>query len=246
MIKNIFILCICVVSLAYFPQQTIAQTPDTTSKSLDTVKAIYPTLGSKLGNLMNQSASRAARIDEVETKKAEFQQKVAAMKDQKMQQFIIRFDEKIASSSSKAATKMDEAVKKLQTLLNKMKTKSAELKGQGVETTNVDKAITEAEKAIANAQTAINAQLSKHYVLPIGEGEIMKKDIAGTVQELRTDLQKTHQSVVLAKQAIMHVVAEIKKLEGQIRPSISKRPNVSPRLSTQPTNIASPSVTSTQ
>ena len=193
---------VLILATVLFPVSVRAETTASDSATSTTTTSIAQ---KRLAERQNAIAARK------ETR-AEFQEKLNKLKDEKKKIVVDRLNTKIAESNTKATGKMKEALAKFTIHLTRLQERSANLKAAGKDTANLDRLITTATTAVATAITAVEAQAAKIYTLTITNDVTVKAEVGKTTSQFRLDIQAAHKTVTAARLATLNAFAEAAKL----------------------------------
>ena len=204
MINNMnkkFFVAILLLTTVFYPLKTEAQT--TTSET--TTAITTPTITKSL--LPRQAARQEAR--------AEYQAKLAKIKDERKKAIVDKIDNRITTTNKNVTDRMTLALEKLTSYLTRITERTSALKAAGTNTASAESAIITAQTAITTAKTAVAAQAIKQYVITLGEESTLKSTIGTTISQFRQDLAATHKTVQDAKFAVVKAQVEFVKLTGK-------------------------------
>ena len=156
-----------------------------------------------------EQASEAAR-----TKRLEFKEKLAEIKDARKKLVIERLDFNLAFFNEKWINHWNRVLDRLRQLLTKIETRTDKAEEAGLDVTQVREAIVAANQAIEDAQEAGALQAGKTYVIEGEDEENLGQDVSSEVQELKSDLKVTKDLVVAARNSVRDALKSLKGLAG--------------------------------
>jgi len=149
------------------------------------------------------SEVRKVVIDKVETKRQEFRDKLAEIRDGRKQKILENLDTRIVSVNTKWVNNWNNVLTRLSGILAKIELRSDDA--------GVQAQVDEAKVAIELAQNAVNEQAGKTYVFEIGEEETLGDNASETLSVFHADLRKVH---ALVKEARSETVDALRLLKG--------------------------------
>lgn len=195
------------------PVNAIESTTATTGSARPTAPATSASkLKEQMRLLQDQKKATASQAKEeirtaIQTKRAEFKERLQTIKDLKRKTVIERMDVKLAEVNKNQTAKFTEVISKLQAIVDKIK--------QLTTNANVLADISVAQAAIDSAKTAVETQAAKTYTMTIVDDTTLKANAGTTVSELRQDLTAVHKLVVDAKQAVQRLSTDKKAIRKE-------------------------------
>lgn len=157
---------------------------------------------------------RTAAKETFQAKRDAFKEKLQTIKDTNKQTMVQNIDTKMATMNQTHTDRFAGHLEKLEEILNKLTTRITELKSSGKDTEAAEAALAEAKTTLETAKTAVTTQAAKEYVATITSETTLRVNVGTTVSQLQADLRTTHKTVTAAKQALVTVAMEVKKLTG--------------------------------
>lgn len=165
-------------------------------------------------NLREQfKEARLEKKEAISQARENFQQKLAAIKDERKKAVVDRIDKRIANANKNLTSKMTNALNRLSNILDKLDKRAQTLKTEGKDVASYDTAAASARTAIASATAAVNAQSAKTYTAVITSDSALKANIGAVISLFRTELSAVHKAVIDAKQAVVKAAKEITKIK---------------------------------
>jgi Skp family chaperone for outer membrane proteins len=191
------------------------------SKHLDSMKNQMKDLRSDI------QEKREAAKETAAAKKEALRAKIAAIKDTHKKAVVQRLDTRFETTNQTSTDRWTEALEKMTHLVDRVGSEAADLKSNGVDTATVDLSITKARAAILAAEVSVASQAGKTYVMPITTDATLRNTVGTTVSQFRNDLRNTHQTLVIAKKAVMDTVRALVVLKKKPAASTTTPPPVS-------------------
>lgn len=151
----------------------------------------------------------------IQTARANFQAKLASIKNTQKQAIVARMDTRIAQINANRTTIMLNQLNRIESLLNRLETRANMAATSGQNITAVTTAITAARTAIANARTVVQNQSTKVYTINITTEANLGAAVSATRIKFAADLQTAHQSVLSARKAVVAVLQALAKVIGE-------------------------------
>ena len=178
---------------------------------------------------VGQQASNEKKMEAMEKskgKRADFQEKLSGMSDERKKSLIQRIDAKLTELNNRRTTHMLNALTRLEAILAKIQEEAEVVKAGGATTTTLDAAITEAQAALTTAKEAVMAQQAKDYAIELTTEAQARATVGKSVSGLQADLRTTRQAVIAAKQAVKNAAMELAKLRpvptAQTTPTVTE------------------------
>ncbi len=199
-------------------QQDVVTTPVEGSLRLGNVRKaqVNDTAEAKISHREEIQKKRMESLNAAETKRNEFKQQLAGIRDNQKTATVQRLDTRFVSINNLITDRWVTALETMSGMVDRASSEAAGLEESGVNTNLLDAAVTRAQTAITTAQTSVTTQAGKVYVINITTEAGLRANVGATVSQFRTDIRNTHSSVVAAKQAVMQVVRALAtaKLSG--------------------------------
>ncbi len=162
--------------------------------------------------LQNQKTAAVSRVKDeaktlIQTKRAEFKERIQTIKDQRKKALVERIDAKLAEVNKNHTSKFTEVINKLQAILDRVKQSATDAKVQA------DAAA--AQTVIDSAKLAVDDQAAKAYTMTIVDDITLKANAGTTVSQLRQDLTAVHKLVIDAKQAVQKINIDRKLMKKE-------------------------------
>jgi hypothetical protein len=129
-----------------------------------------------------------------ETKRAEFQTRLATVKDEKKKQILEHINDQINQLNERATTAMTNHLERIQALLNKIKERVP----------TVDTAAAQAK--IDTAKAAVETQADKVYTIEFTNETAIRAGASDAKTKFRQDLKAVRDLVQAARQAVVDVL----------------------------------------
>lgn len=206
------ILLLLVISSPSFAQTATDEATTTTSLSTDSprIKPLQTLKKQPIKELILKNREQAKQ--QFAQARQTFQEKLAAITDERKQKIVEYIDQRIQSINQNKINNFSSALERLSNLLENFKKKAETAKTEGQNTASVDIEIAQAEDALQKAQTAIASQAANDYTLTIQDEDTLRETIGKTVSKFRTDLVATHKILLSARKEVADVARELSKL----------------------------------
>ena len=177
--------------------------------------------------LENRLEKREEQVVAQQQKRAEFQEKIKALKNQNKAKIAEKINNQLVQINQKATQAFERHLNTIQNLLNKIIVWKDKLKTSGKDVTAAETAISQAQTAIDTAKPAVEAQKQKTYAIEFTDESDLRIGASTAKTNLRTDLKAVREKVKAARQAVVDSLKTIK----QLYPKVSIQP--SPSSSTE-------------
>ena len=150
--------------------------------------------------LENRLEKREEQVVAQQQKRAEFQEKIKAIKDQNKAKIAERINNQLEQINQRAITHFNNVLTRLTALLDKLEAKA----------TNKE-IVAGARSAIEAARTAVEEQSNKTYVIEFTEESGLKVGASAAKTNLKTDLKAVKDKVMAAREAVVVVLKTVQE-----------------------------------
>lgn len=148
--------------------------------------------------------------EKMQAAREQFKTKLEQIKDTTKKAVVERMDTRLAAINQNQTGRMLDRLNRLTNVVNRLQQEITSLKTAGKDTSNAEDLLVQAQTAIETAKAGVTAQAEKSYAITLTDETGLRGDVGTTVSQLKTDLAKTHQTVIDAKQAVIKVHSAIK------------------------------------
>lgn len=152
------------------------------------------------------------RLENREQKRAEFQEKIKALKDQNKAKIVERINNQLALFNQKATESAEKHLNSIQELLNKTTEWKDKAKAASKDVTIAETAIASTQTAINNAVTANEAQKLKIYTITFTDESGLRVGASAAKTELRNDLQSIREKIKTTRQQLIEAIKTVKAI----------------------------------
>lgn len=212
----VLVLAFAVTPSAAFAQtdQNPAVSPEAQAQTLgtqDTAKSTAVTANSTTNQLGGNPT----------TSKADFQAKLAAIKDEKRKALVVKIDTKISSINTARTKQMTQVLNKLSSIVERLSAQEQALSTQGKDTASLKNALSLATNSIATASQSVTAQSTRVYAIEITTETGLKQAVSTTILQFKQDFLATHQKVLDARKKVEDAVKILISLKGTTSASVT-------------------------
>lgn len=202
------LLSLALLSLVVLP--AYAQDDDDSSSP----KPVRPFVEKRIEVRQEFKENREERIEARQTKRAEFKEKWAAIRDKTKQTVLERIDAQMNKVNENMTNMWQRIINRMQEIAAKLQTRLDTLKGEGKDTAAAQTALDEADAALITAENAVAAQKEKDYVIEFTDENGLRVGATSAKTQLRADLKAVHDLVQAARTQLREAIAAAKEING--------------------------------
>lgn len=159
--------------------------------------------------------NREERIETRQTKRAEFKERWAAIRDKNKQIVLERIDAQMNKVNENLTNMWQRLIDRMQELAGKLQTRIDALTADGKDTAAAQAALNEADAALTTAENAVAAQAEKDYVIEFADENGLRVGATTAKTALRADLKAVHDLVKAARQQLHEALVAAKEIAGE-------------------------------
>ncbi|MSU26220.1 MAG: hypothetical protein EXS44_03080 [Candidatus Levybacteria bacterium] len=159
-------------------------------------------------------------------KQDEFKGKLKNLKNEIKKSIVDSINTKLTTINTNQTDKMNDAIEKMNTFITKIDKTQMSMATEGKDVTLAVSAINLAKDSISSIEALVLSQTEKQYVVDIVSEEGIKASVKSSIDLLKLDIKKLHESVIDTKKLVINAGREVGKLKqlSMVEPSIAVMP----------------------
>jgi hypothetical protein len=163
----------------------------------------------------NQIEERKLQAKELmQENRTMLQERLGAIKDEKKQEIVLNFTEKIGELNEKYMDHLTASLNNMETVLQGVMSRTEKASVDGKDVSSIRTAIAVVEEDIVVARSYIINQLATTYVVNVTDEDNLRDDVSLVRNEFRSDIQLVREAVLKVREDLSEVASLLGQIQG--------------------------------